>query len=115
MSGRGRDRRAHQRVGISIPISVRHLDGEKHTGSAATTDIAPGGVRFETDEPDLQVGDAIGVGLTIPSTMGYLPQASRATADAKVVRVEADPDETGDRPVRVRVAAKFNRPIRLDW
>jgi hypothetical protein len=115
MNEHGHDRRTHQRVWTTMPVTVRRPERSPHPRTVVTHDIGAGGIRFNTDETDLRVGETIAVRMTIPKAMGYLPRESRAMAEARVVRVEPDSAEPGDRPVCVRVAARFSRPIRLDW
>jgi hypothetical protein len=115
MSDRCGERRAHQRISLSLPVTIRRPEHSADARTVTTDDIGPGGIRFETNETDLRVGESIGVRLTIPRAMGYLPNETRATADACIVRVHPDPSGSNEQPVTVHVAAKFSHPIRLDW
>lgn len=110
------ERRIHRRVPISLPISIRRQRGRHIIETAAmTADIAAGGICFETEDIDVSLGETVSVRVPIPVDLGYLPVLSRATAEARVVRVEPESGGGGEESVRVRVAAQFTRPMTLAW
>lgn len=107
----GVERRAAQRFGISLPVSIRRLDcqSEEH---ACTQDLSARGVYLYTDCP-LEPGAEVEITLLMPGEI-TLSESMRVRCRGKVLRLDKDgytsPDSCGTQaPAKVGVAVHFER------
>ena len=83
------DRRRHRRLPMRLDLSWRPIDGQPaRLCKAHTVNVASGGLYFESDETELDVGNLAEVRLSIPPKAGVLELGGTISVPARVVRVD---------------------------
>ncbi len=89
------ERRRHPRLPIRVPIDLAAADGTAIAAMAVTTDVASGGLRFQTDHAAPVAGDEITFTLTIPPGDGHWPYPCTLRGRGCVLRAAATPGRAG--------------------
>ena len=107
------DRRADRRLDIRLPIEICSM-GEELTALARsfTQNVSTGGLSWEMDRSDFQVGDSVHVQLTFPPMEGVSPYACQADCTARILRVHR---RTAVGIERFGVAAQFLERLHFSY
>jgi hypothetical protein len=106
------ERRKHRRIGIRLPLECTATMGDRQvTCRTVTHDISSGGLCFEAESDEFPLSATFNLELGIPPGDGHSPYPGRVRGTGQVVRVE-QVRESGS-PTRFRIAAQFNKPLKL--
>lgn len=107
------ERRRDRRLPLRLPIECRRRDAGRTTiVRTVSRNICPGGMQFELDGPDFDVGDRIDVDISVPAGEGVSDQSGRVACRAEIIRV-APLDGRAD--ARLGLAARFLDRLRLSF
>jgi len=115
---RGRERRAHRRMEIRLPVACRRRSSQgPQVVRSVTRNISSGGLYVEVDTPGLQVGDRLQMELTVPPAEGVSPYEGRASCRVQVARVDHIERHRTGRPARpgFGIAAQFLDRLRFSY
>jgi len=103
-------------MAILLPVECRQDPG---SGACIvrtiTRDVSTGGMSFEVDAPDFQVGDRLRIDLTVPPAEGVSPYQGRASCHAEVLRINPVPAAITGGVERHLIAARFLGRLRLQY
>ncbi len=113
-----KEKRAHRRLYIRLPLSYRKQDSGRSKGfRTITINVSTGGVYFETTDEGIQVGDILDFELGIPPGDSRFPLPGKITNTGKVVRTaaiqEQDVENGGPSYSRIGVAAQFQEEFKI--
>lgn len=110
------ERRAHRRMEIRLPVECRaDVASETSIVRSITRDVSTGGMSFESDAADFQVGDRLRIDLTVPPAEGVSPYQGRASCRAEVLRVHRIPAAGAGSIERHLIATRFLGKLRLEY
>jgi hypothetical protein len=117
------DRREFRRQEVRFPLECRAAsDGWGHGLRAVARNISTGGVAFEMDllegMASPQPHALLDIELAIPPGEGHSPYQGSIRSVAEVLRCEPlshAPQQGGEGRERVRIAARFREPLKLDF
>jgi len=114
-----REKRAHRRLDIHLPLSFHREDsGRSGKYNTTTINVSTGGAYFETTADDIAVGDKLALELDIPGNDGRFPPQGKIVAEGEVVRcitIEDVPNKEGLSFRRIGVAARFKKGLNLKF
>lgn len=102
----GVDRRQHQRLDLTFPVTSRgnaDLTGGREIRTR-TRNVSAGGIYFESAEAPFDVGERIDVELVVPAAEGVSRRPGKARSRAEVIRIDR---LGGNGQARYGVAARF--------
>lgn len=112
-----KEKRAHRRVAVRLPLVYRRADSPRANGSTmSTVNVSTGGVYFETTDEDIQPGDALALEFSVPEGDDRFPLHSRIRTIGRVVRTEVldgDDDADGVPFRRLGIGAQFQEGLKL--
>lgn len=111
-----KEKRAHRRLEISLPLAYRRTDSPRASSSHTyTINVSTGGLYFETTDEELRMGDKLVLELNVPEGDERFPPHSRIKTTGRVVRSGvAEPDKSGEIGLgRVGIGAQFEQGLKL--
>jgi hypothetical protein len=114
-----KDKRAHRRLQVHLPLEYRREGlGRCNVSRTTTKNVSTGGVYFETTADDFKPGEMLALEVGVPEDDPRFPTHGKIATTGKVVRtVKIDqPVKTGQPSfTRYGVAAVFQEPFRLTF
>lgn len=113
------DRRAHRRLDIRLPMTFHRVGraiSNINISRSTTINVSTGGVYFETNRSDIEVGDRLALSFEIDPHDQRFPPNGAITTVAEVVRLEPLENQSvlNDMPLmRYGLAVNFRQPLKL--
>lgn len=118
MSSGFKEKRAHRRLYIRLPLEYRKRNtGRSSTSRTMTVNVSTGGVYFETTNETIRVGDILEFALGIPPGDARFPLPGKIANKGKVVRTaliqDHDPQAGSNSYSSLGVAAQFQEEFKI--
>jgi hypothetical protein len=108
------DRRAHRRLAMRLPTTLRGMQDAGPVVRGVTDNISTGGLYIELDRRAFRPGDRIGVEVEIPPDEGVSAYPGIGVCEAQVLRCGPAHRDDGGNP-RFGLAARFLDLMRMRY
>ncbi len=114
-----KEKRAHRRLDIRLPLEYRRQESPRaNMFRTNTVNVSTGGVFFITTVDDFKPGDKLAFDLGVPPGDGRFPQEGKFSTTGQVVRtsiIDNTPNAKGVSIPRYGVAARFQQGFKLTF